>query len=277
MQRINASTSASLALQAGRLLDGDDSRHAKRCRFPTEDQRMSTEIERKFLVHERLLPALPSPTRLTQGYLSFEPEVRIRADAGGNAWLTVKGSGAIARPEAESTIEFAPALDMLDMCAAKLVKVRHVLPAGNGRRWEVDFFAGHLRGLWLAEIELGTEDEVFVKPAWLGQEVTYDPRFKNAALARATSIPKPRGPSRLITAISPWDSCTDCQDAASSGGTYCEQHGVVQVAFEDFLRTEETAAEICHSSGATDDEKATARAVCDAALLRLRAAEESVQ
>lgn len=238
---------------------------------------MSTEIERKFLVHERLLPALPGPVRLTQGYLAFEPEVRIRVDTRGNAFLTVKGPGSIARAEAESMIEFPAALTMLSMCGAKLVKFRHVLPAGNGRRWEVDRFAGHLTGLWLAEIELGTEDEVFTKPAWIGQEVTHDPRFKNANLARAATVPTPRDPSRPLTACSPWDDCPDCQHACASGGTFCERHGVVQSAFDDFLRDEESAAEICHSIGATEDEKATARAVCDASMLRLRAAQETIQ
>jgi adenylate cyclase len=36
----------------------------------------------------------------------------------------------------------------------------------------------------MAEVELGSEDEIFEVPEWAGDEVTGDPRYYNANLAR---------------------------------------------------------------------------------------------
>ena len=41
-------------------------------------------------------------------------------------------------------------------------------------------FYGDNEGLVLAEIELGSEDEVFSKPDFIGREVTGDRRFYNS-------------------------------------------------------------------------------------------------
>ena len=50
-------------------------------------------------------------------------------------------------------------------------------------RWELDHFPR--RDLWLAEIELASEDEPFDRPPWLGDEVTHDPAYGNSRLATA--------------------------------------------------------------------------------------------
>jgi len=54
----------------------------------------------------------------------------------------------------------------------------------HGMLWEVDEFLGENAGLIVAEIELRSEDQVFVKPEWVGDEVTDDPRYYNANLLR---------------------------------------------------------------------------------------------
>jgi adenylate cyclase len=36
----------------------------------------------------------------------------------------------------------------------------------------------------VAEVELTSEDQVFDKPSWLGEEVTDDPKYYNANLIR---------------------------------------------------------------------------------------------
>lgn len=51
-------------------------------------------------------------------------------------------------------------------------------------RWEVDVFGGANEGLVLAEIELRAPDQQIELPPWVGAEVTDDPRYTNAALAR---------------------------------------------------------------------------------------------
>jgi adenylate cyclase len=75
---------------------------------------------------------------------------------------------------------------MLDkVChAGKVVKTRYELPRG-GHVWEVDVFEGENAGLVVAEIELGSADEAFERPDWLGEEVSEDPRYLNARLAVA--------------------------------------------------------------------------------------------
>jgi adenylate cyclase len=50
--------------------------------------------------------------------------------------------------------------------------------------WEVDEFFGGNSGLVVAEIELLSEDQVFDKPEWIGEEVTHDARYANANLLR---------------------------------------------------------------------------------------------
>ena len=62
--------------------------------------------------------------------------------------------------------------------------MRYVFPAGDGLKWELDQFFGANDGLYVAEIEMPTEDTPFDIPDWLGEEVTYLPEFTNVALAR---------------------------------------------------------------------------------------------
>jgi adenylate cyclase len=47
----------------------------------------------------------------------------------------------------------------------------------------VDEFLGANAGLIVAEIELDDEAEAFVRPSWLGAEVTHDGRYFNSYLA----------------------------------------------------------------------------------------------
>ena len=56
-------------------------------------------------------------------------------------------------------------------------------PAIRGRKWEVDEFHGDNEGLVVAEIELGSEDEPFGRPSWLGEEVTGESRYYNSMLS----------------------------------------------------------------------------------------------
>lgn len=148
---------------------------------------MGIEIERKFLVRPELLPPLPPPERFEQGYLSTHPVVRVRRVEGPGAApqgkLTIKGEGSLSRAEFEYDIPASDAAQLLLLCGRSLRKDRHRLD-----RWDLDRFldaeAPSGGVLWLAEIELSSEDEAFDRPAWLGAEVTHDPRYANSALAR---------------------------------------------------------------------------------------------
>jgi adenylate cyclase len=74
---------------------------------------------------------------------------------------------------------------MLDTLAERplIEKRRYKIPIGD-LTWEIDEFLGDNAGLIVAEVELKSEDQTFVRPAWLGDEVTGDPRYYNAMLLK---------------------------------------------------------------------------------------------
>jgi adenylate cyclase len=122
-----------------------------------------------------------------QGYLASTPRVTVRVRVKGNKGImTVKGATqGISRAEFEYPIPVEDARTMLDTLAETGIvdKVRYQVPCG-AHTWEVDVFAGDNAGLVLAEVELGSEDESFERPDWIGEEVSDDSRYYNANLAR---------------------------------------------------------------------------------------------
>ena len=145
---------------------------------------MATEIERKFLVRGDAWRQ-QSPTRICQGYLNRDKERTVRVRIAGNkAFLTIKGaSKGATRSEFEYEIPLADAQQLLALCDGPVLdKNRHVL-VHAGTTWEVDEFLGANAGLVVAEVELEREDQPFERPAWLGEEVTEDPRYYNSNLA----------------------------------------------------------------------------------------------
>ena len=144
------------------------------------------EIERKFLVKEQLWQGIekPSPSRIVQAYLvnSAEKTVRIRIK-GTKGFLTIKGpTQGISRAEFEYEIPLKDADDLISTFAEKVIeKFRYEISFKN-HLWEVDVFTGKLEGLYLAEIELNSEDEHFELPDWVGEEVSTDPNYYNSNL-----------------------------------------------------------------------------------------------
>jgi len=145
---------------------------------------MALEIERKFLVTGTAWRAAPQ-RYFCQGYLNRDKQrtVRVRV-AGDEAWLTVKGpsSGAV-RSEFEYAIPLDDAKQMLSLCEQPLIEKNRYVVEHAGHTWEVDEFLGDNAGLVVAEIELASADESFVKPDWIGEEVTQDARYFNSNLA----------------------------------------------------------------------------------------------
>ena len=74
---------------------------------------------------------------------------------------------------------------MLDTLAERpiLEENRYRIPHG-GFTIEVDEFLGENAGLVVAEVELKSEGQTLDKPAWLGTEVTGDPKYYNANLIK---------------------------------------------------------------------------------------------
>ena len=145
---------------------------------------MALEIERKFLVKEGAWRN-EQGTKYRQGYLNSDKErtvrVRILDDKG---YLTVKGiSREVVRVEYEYEIPIIEAKAMLDdLCEKPLIEKIRCKIEDKGLIWEVDEFFGENLGLIVAEVELESEDQKFVKPEWLGEEVTEDPKYFNANL-----------------------------------------------------------------------------------------------
>lgn len=160
---------------------------------------MGTEVERKFVVSPldavKALGLAGSGTLIEQGYLSFEPEVRVRI-AGSQGFVTVKGprSGA-SRSEYEFEVPLGDAKELLStLCKAKLEKTRRYLSLPDGHLIELDQYEGRLSGLFIAEVELAQEGDPVALPEWVGREVTLDPRYSNKSLAMTQTLPPSEPP-----------------------------------------------------------------------------------
>lgn len=149
---------------------------------------MATEIERKFLVKGEFKNLASKETRIVQGYISSTPErsvrIRIKGDKG---FITIKGIGnasGASRYEWEKEIPINEAEELLKICEPGVIdKIRYLVKVGN-HTFEVDEFYGENKGLVVAEIELTSEAETFDIPAWLGDEVTGDPKYYNIMLIK---------------------------------------------------------------------------------------------
>ncbi|MCX6327511.1 MAG: CYTH domain-containing protein [Bacteroidia bacterium] len=149
---------------------------------------MAQEIERKFLVKGDFKKDAYKETRITQGYLSSVPErtVRVRIK-GSQGYITIKGIGnasGASRYEWEKEIPVSEVEALLQICEPGVIdKTRYQVKSGI-HTFEVDEFYGENQGLIVAEVELSTEDEAFVKPVWLNEEVTGDSKYYNSMLMK---------------------------------------------------------------------------------------------
>ncbi|MBP0905644.1 CYTH domain-containing protein [Mariniflexile gromovii] len=147
------------------------------------------EIERKFLVNSILYKkeAFKS-TRIIQGFLNTHKErtvrIRLKEDMG---FLTVKGvstSDGLTRFEWEKPISKEEAKALLNLCEPGVIdKTRYEVNVGN-HIFEIDEFYGDNEGLVVAEVELKSENEMFEKPNWLGEEVTGIIKYYNSQLSK---------------------------------------------------------------------------------------------
>ena len=149
---------------------------------------MAAEIERKFLVKDASWRDQVERTQvIRQGYFGGTEKASLRVRLSDDqAWLNIKSATlGISRQEYEYPVPAADAREMLDnLCETPLIeKTRHYLHHG-GHLWEIDEFFGDNAGLVVAELELESVDEAFQSPAWLGEEVSDDPRYYNVCLVK---------------------------------------------------------------------------------------------
>ena len=147
------------------------------------------EIERKFLVLDDSYKSLSyGSSHIRQGYICSERgrtvRIRIRDE---HAYITIKGpslNGGLTRYEFEQEIPFDDAEKLMTLCDPGIIdKTRWLIKSGS-HTFEVDEFHGDNDGLIVAEVELGSEDEGFEKPHFIGKEVTGDRRYYNSQLRR---------------------------------------------------------------------------------------------
>jgi len=153
---------------------------------------VTIEIERKFI-----LPGRPSDDRLgpgtqiRQGYIAEEDSVEVRVRITDDASnLTVKAGSGLSRTEVEVAISAAQAEALWPHTAGRRIeKTRHRVVLDDDTPdlvAEVDVYAGTLDGLCVAEVEFASEAVAasFDPPDWFGRELTGDPAWSNATLAR---------------------------------------------------------------------------------------------
>ncbi len=148
------------------------------------------EIERKFFVKELSSNLMQFPFKnLTQGYLSFDPEIRIRSMNDIEFYLTQKGKGDLSRPEEEIPIAEKTFTILSNLISGRVIeKRRYYISLGIDMTAELDIYSGELDGLSTIEIEFETEEQAmnFSIPDWFGEEVTFNKRYKNKNLARCS-------------------------------------------------------------------------------------------
>ena len=142
---------------------------------------MAQEIERKFLVTKAFKAQAYAQSRIKQGYISSAAgrtvRVRIRDNKG---YLTIKGASnteGTSRYEWEKELSLVEAEELMKLCEPGIIDKTRYLVRSGAHVFEVDEFYGENAGLVMAEVELASENEAFVKPDFIGEEVTVGVRY----------------------------------------------------------------------------------------------------
>ncbi|WP_411727695.1 CYTH domain-containing protein [Methyloglobulus sp.] len=144
---------------------------------------MAIEIEHKFLLtNDDWRGHVQKSIKYKQGYLNSQPSSSIRIRIADNqGWLNIKSATVgTERLEFEYEIPLSDADEIINtLCCKPLIeKTRHFVP-NDHNMWEIDEFEGDNKDLIIAEIELPEIGKTFLKPPWLGAEVTHDLRYYN--------------------------------------------------------------------------------------------------
>lgn len=148
---------------------------------------MAIEIERKFLVlNDSYKREALSHSHIQQGYICSNEGRAVRVRIRDNrAYLTIKSptpEGGLPCYEFEKEITLEEGRQLMRLCEPGIIdKVRWLVKSGE-HTFEVDEFFGENEGLVMAEVELSSVDDDVLIPAFIGKEVTGDPRYFNSHL-----------------------------------------------------------------------------------------------
>lgn len=153
---------------------------------------MAQEIERKFLVKDKVVLEDRRGYTIRQGYIAGDKKNVVRVsikkainspDETEHCQLNVKGpTKGISRTEIETWIPYADAEQLLDLCGDRVIHKTRLYIMRDGLKWEIDIFHGDNAGLIVAEVELTSADQQITIPPWLGAEVSHDPKYYNRCL-----------------------------------------------------------------------------------------------
>lgn len=144
------------------------------------------EIERKFIVtNSGFKTARVGVIRdITQFYLQVSPSCLIRCRKADDLFtMTMKNDALYVREEIEFPIPEEAWHRLLNETPTKPIQKRRYEVRWDGRWWMVDVFKGSHKGLVLAEVELTKDQKITKLPSWVGEEVTFDPRYYNQNIA----------------------------------------------------------------------------------------------
>lgn len=145
------------------------------------------EIERKFLMNgfPEGLEVL-SEVEIEQGYVSHDPEVRIRKATDKKTeveefYMTIKDAGALTRTEIETDIEADFYYDVIDLLG--FVPVKKDYKSYKLGPWKLEVSKvdeGTPHEFFYGEIEFPTEEDAkeFDPPTFFGREITYNEDYK---------------------------------------------------------------------------------------------------
>lgn len=160
---------------------------------------MAQEIERKFLIiDDSWKKNVDRTVHIIQGYLANTDRGSIRIRISANvAHLNIKSMTlGVSRTEYDYPIPLEDAHKLLgNFCMQPVIEKQRNYVAVDRHIWEIDVFEKENRGLVIAEIELSDPGETFTKPAWVGAEVSDDPRYYNVCLVEHPYLDWPSVPA----------------------------------------------------------------------------------
>ena len=139
---------------------------------------MNKEIERKFLLCYFPDGYDKECKHIEQHYISEHPEVRIRK-INDIYTMTIKSDGDLIRSEFERAITKEEFFGLKEMSLGCVIKKRYIFG-----KFEIDVYE-NICDLKVVEVEFDSvsDSEKFIKPDWLGTEITYDKKYKSKNLA----------------------------------------------------------------------------------------------
>ena len=150
---------------------------------------MNLEIERKFLItNTNFKKESYQKKYIQQGFLNSDKNrvVRVRIIEE-KAYLTIKGvsdKSGTSRFEWEKEISLQEAKALMKLCEKGVIEKYRYFHKLDNHIFEIDEFLGDNEGLIIAEVELKNKNEVFIKPSYLGKEVTGDEKYYNSNLSK---------------------------------------------------------------------------------------------